>query len=153
MKPREVDIFEFVLISVESPTKVRFRVSCGAGTYIRSLGRDLAVSQNSLGYISQLHRTRVGKFSLKDAQNLDILLKEAHFGNAQRLLLPIRAVLDDIPAFPVSNDEAVRIRQGQAILAPTSLVSDKVLLLQGDSELAIAELKDGQLYPIRVFNI
>ena len=47
-----------------------FTVSCSAGTYVRSLARDIGYGLQSVGYLKDLVRTRVGTYSLKDAISL-----------------------------------------------------------------------------------
>lgn len=70
LKPREVEVFEFEITSVQLPA-VNFRVVCSKGTYIRSLARDLGESLGVGAYLSQLCRTRIGNFKLEDAVSID----------------------------------------------------------------------------------
>ena len=48
-----------------------FRIRCGKGTYIRSLARDLGLALDSGAFLSALRREQVGKYSLKDAIQLE----------------------------------------------------------------------------------
>lgn len=66
IKPREVEIYSIELIKFNLP-KITIRVECGKGTYIRSLAHDLGLALNSRAYLSQLRRTKIGKFSVDDA--------------------------------------------------------------------------------------
>lgn len=66
LKPRQVIISEFEVTSTDLP-EISFRVVCSKGTYIRSLARDLGESLGVGAYLSQLCRTRIGSFLLKDA--------------------------------------------------------------------------------------
>ena len=52
-------------------TCLTVRVSCGKGTYIRTLGRDIARALGSAGHLSRLVRTRVGEYTLEKALNLE----------------------------------------------------------------------------------
>lgn len=159
--PRTIDIYEFELITMVSRAVARLRVLCGAGTYVRSLGRDLAKSLNSLGYINQLRRTRVGKFSLKNSQNIDTVLYKASCNEQRTLLLSIRDVLDDIPAFSVFDDNLGKIRLGQSIEYLNSygeLTENQTVLLlcedeesgQATKEFALAQINQGRIYPKRL---
>ena len=74
IKSRKVRIDRFDLIE-NTAEKARFEVDCGKGTYIRSLGRDLADMLGTCGYVSLLRRTRVGPFSLEQSITLDELEK------------------------------------------------------------------------------
>lgn len=150
MKSREVLIEELEILSFSGQC-ASFRVVCGTGTYVRSLGQDLARAVGSLGYLSKLRRTRVGKFSLQDAVNIDILRDNVHSLNEYDCLLPIRIVLDDIPAIPVSEQQAVDLRHGRSIDCPG--YKGTVLTLFEGQELAICESDGQNLHPKRVFNL
>lgn len=75
MKLRNVTIKEFELTKIEMPL-VHFRVVCSKGTYIRSLAFDYGKALNSGAYLASLCRTKIGSFDVKDAHELDALIKE-----------------------------------------------------------------------------
>ena len=67
---KEVTIYKLTYKDIEyEHNRTKFKIDCivSKGTYIRSLVRDLAVSMNTIGVMSNLRRTRHGVFSLKDA--------------------------------------------------------------------------------------
>ncbi|MEX0994487.1 MAG: tRNA pseudouridine(55) synthase TruB [Balneolaceae bacterium] len=66
IEPRDVEILEIQLLSCELP-KLEVQVTCGKGTYIRSLAFDLGKACDSLAYMSDLRRTNIGYFSVEDA--------------------------------------------------------------------------------------
>ncbi|RYY56616.1 MAG: tRNA pseudouridine(55) synthase TruB [Chitinophagaceae bacterium] len=70
LEPRKLTIHEFEITSVEMP-KVFFRVLCSTGTYIRSLANDFGEALGCGGYLSSLRRTKIGDFSVDDAQTID----------------------------------------------------------------------------------
>lgn len=70
LKPRDVEVKEFEITSIALPM-ITFRVVCSKGTYIRSLARDLGESLGVGAYLSQLCRTRIGRFKLEDALSVD----------------------------------------------------------------------------------
>lgn len=150
MKPRQVFVESLDLLSFSGHTAT-LRVVCGPGTYVRSLGQDLARAAGSMGYLSKLRRTRVGKFSLQDAVNIDTLRDNALSLNEREFLLPIRVVLDDIPAIPVSGQQAVYLRHGRAIECPAP--EGMILILSEGVELALCESDGQQCHPKRVFNL
>ncbi|MEG2759523.1 MAG: tRNA pseudouridine(55) synthase, partial [Rikenellaceae bacterium] len=51
--------------------KVKIRLSCSKGTYIRSFARDLGVSLNSGGHLTSLCRTKSGAYSLSECLTVD----------------------------------------------------------------------------------
>lgn len=75
LKPREVTISTFDITNINLP-EIEFRVVCSKGTYIRSLAHDLGQALGVGAYLSELCRTRIGDFLLKDAQSLEELIHE-----------------------------------------------------------------------------
>jgi tRNA pseudouridine55 synthase len=70
---RFVRINSIEVMSYEYPY-LEFRVSCSSGTYIRSLAIDIAEALGTVGYLTDLRRTKVGQFDISQAQNIDNLL-------------------------------------------------------------------------------
>ncbi len=70
LKPRRIVIERLELVGRADTDHADFVVSCGKGTYIRSLGRDLALSLGTVGYLSALRRTAVGPFREEAAISL-----------------------------------------------------------------------------------
>lgn len=154
MPARQVEIISLEFLEMLSAKTARLAVHCGSGTYVRALGRDIATALGTLGYLEELQRSHVGRFSLNDAISVDNALKTGDFSDITHEVKSIRSVLDDIPAVPVSISDVDKIRNGQPILAPTpSAAGDVFLLLNESKEIALAKLEDGYFHPIRVFNI
>ncbi len=74
LKPRNVRIDSFELTRIELPD-VDFSVTCGKGTYIRSLAYDFGKAVDSGAYLSALCRTQIGDFRLEDAWELEALIE------------------------------------------------------------------------------
>jgi tRNA pseudouridine55 synthase len=70
--PRPVRIDAIEVLGYAWPM-LRLSITCGKGTYIRSLGRDLGACMGVGGVLTALRRTRVGRFSIDDAVLLDDL--------------------------------------------------------------------------------
>jgi tRNA pseudouridine55 synthase len=66
LQPREVDVREFEITQVALP-EVSFRIVCSKGTYIRGIARDFGLALGAGAYLSELCRTRIGTYLLKDA--------------------------------------------------------------------------------------
>ena len=66
IKERMVHVSKFEIIKVEMP-KVHVRIVCSKGTYIRSLAQTFGKKLNSGAHLSQLTRTRIGRFELSQA--------------------------------------------------------------------------------------
>ena len=74
-EPCRIVISELELISYEWP-KVKIRVACSSGTYIRSLVYDIGEDLGVGAYMSALLRTRIGSFELAGAVELEDLSRE-----------------------------------------------------------------------------
>ena len=68
---------------------------------MRSLGQDIARALGTVGHLSQLRRTKVGKFTEKTIISLEKFEEIVHNSNRESALVSIGAVLDDIPAVSV----------------------------------------------------
>lgn len=65
LEPKKIRIDSIELLEYDLP-RIKIRVTCGKGTYIRSLARDIGQALQSGGYLSDLIRTRIGEYELKD---------------------------------------------------------------------------------------
>ncbi len=148
---RTIQIDRLELLSVDGDT-AEFAVDCGKGTYIRSLARDLAQALGSVGYMSALRRTKAGRFAEKAAFSLDSLEALRHSARLAEALLPLSAVLDDIPALAMSDDDAHRLRCGQRIRVSGS--TQGIVFVTADGKpVALARIEAGVAESIRVFNL
>ncbi|MEA3013046.1 MAG: tRNA pseudouridine55 synthase [Sphingomonadales bacterium] len=126
------------------------------GTYIRSLARDIARLLGTVGHVTMLLRTRAGPFTLDAAISLDKLAEAAKGRTLEQHLLPLTAGLDDIPALPVTPDQAGALRQGR-ILIGIAAKPGLYLATDDDVPVALVELSEGSLRPelrvLRGFNL
>ncbi len=74
LAPRQVFIRSFVVASISLPS-IKFEVTCGKGTYIRSLVHDFGKQLGVGAYLNALCRTRIGSFKLEDAYDVAALFK------------------------------------------------------------------------------
>lgn len=118
LKSRAVTIHELKIVGGEEGPlqEITLIASVSKGTYIRSLARDLALALGTVGHVTMLRRTRAGPFTLQQAISLDFLGDYAKSRTLDGALLPLQAGLDDIPAFPVTPEEARLLRFGQRLL-------------------------------------
>ena len=61
---KKVTIYSFEILEYKAPD-LYFRVRCSGGTYIRAIARDLAQTCGTRGYLTELHRTAIGPFSVQ----------------------------------------------------------------------------------------
>lgn len=153
LKARSVEIQSLTLNSYDADSgESQFSVCCGKGTYVRSLGRDIAEKLGTYGHLTALRRTRVGPFALKDAISLEMLEDLGHSARASDLLRPVTTALDDIPALAVTALEAADIKLGRPI-QQSEAKQGLCYLMDGDTPVAIAEVEGEMVRPLRVFNM
>lgn len=69
---REIEIYSIELIEFEKEkSTITFEVKCSKGTYIRTLCEDIAKKIGTIGYMKNLIRTKVDKFSIEESYSLD----------------------------------------------------------------------------------
>ena len=155
LKPRRVLIERLELLGRPDADHADFVVSCGKGTYIRSLGRDLALSLGTVGYLSALRRTAVGPFREEAAISLPKLEALGHIPALLGALAPVATALDDIPALALTEAQADQLRQGQPVLLTRDAPPSGALLrAEAGSRLVALVRSDGaSLQPVRVFNL
>ncbi|HJJ13536.1 MAG TPA: hypothetical protein OIM42_01435 [Clostridiaceae bacterium] len=66
VEPRKIEIYNIELQNIND-NKIDFKVHCSKGTYIRSLCEDIAKKLDTVGYMEELKRLKVGKFEIKDS--------------------------------------------------------------------------------------
>lgn len=70
LKPVQIRINEIEILEYQWP-KLRLRIDCSKGTYIRSIARDVGEKLGVGGYLSALERTRVGDFKIQEAKTIE----------------------------------------------------------------------------------
>lgn len=123
------------------PPRLRARIECEAGTYVRALARDLGEKLGVGGYLHALRRAASGEFTAERANTLDRLGSLVAEGGSARLgeamEPPDRAVLD-WPALAVREAEEVAIRHGQSIALPRVYSGDLRVYSMSGALLALA---------------
>ena len=114
-KSRKVTVGALSLLS-GGDGRATLAATVSKGTYIRSLARDIARALDSVGHVTMLRRTRAGPFSLDGAISLDKMSELAKARDLEQALLPLTAGLDDIPALPVTPDQARALREGRKLI-------------------------------------
>ncbi len=157
LAPREIEIDSFALVGMPDADHAEFEVECGKGTYVRSLARDIGRTLGCLGHVSVLRRTRVGDFTEANTVNL-VQLEQASADDAalHALLQPVEAALQSLPTVKVSEPDAQRLAQGQAVFLrgrDAPVFEGPVSVSVSGNLVALAEMEAGQLHPRRIFNL
>jgi tRNA pseudouridine55 synthase len=117
-------------------------LTCGGGTYVRSLARDLGVLAGSAAHLVALRRVRSGHFDVSDAASVEQL----RGGGAA--LRPARAAVPGLPAEQLSDLDARRVTHGQSV--PASAAGPRAALVAGDGGLLAIADRDGDRWRPRL---
>jgi len=151
LKSRAVTIHALSLVEA-GDGQATLSATVSKGTYIRSLARDIALALGTVGHVTMLRRTRAGPFGLEQAISLDFLDHAAKARELDGAVLPLIAGLDDIPALPVTPDQARLLRVGQR-LAGNPACPGLHLATDAGRPIALVEVLAGDVKVVRGFNI
>lgn len=118
-KKRKVMIHDIYIEEISLP-RVRMKVHCSKGTYIRTLCHDIGMELKCGGCMESLLRTQAGGFELKDSIRLKEVEAFCADGKLDQILLPVDAVF--------RNLRAVRVfKQYQALAYNGNPLSEKYM--------------------------
>lgn len=143
---RIIEIYNIELLEIDKLNKeIKFRVYCAKGTYIRTLCENIAENLGSIGTMKELHREKVGDFSIEKAITLDELKNniedekfinenfisiEKLFSNKSKITLSKRAFISFINGAKLFSDEPndiYRIYDIEDKFLGTGIVKDGIL--------------------------
>ena len=151
LKEREVAIHSLSLLGT-GDNEATLAATVSKGTYIRSLARDIALALGTVGHVTMLRRTKAGPFDLKQAISLDFLQDAAKARQLTRTVLPLDAGLDDIPALPVTPEQAKLLHHGQQLFGIPAKPGLH-LAIDGETPVALVEASADGLKVVRGFNL
>ncbi len=128
-------------------------MTCGTGTYVRSLGRDIARKAGTEAVMSSLTRTSIGPFALDDS----IPVQELDQQSLQQGLQSPLILFEDFPKYAADADEIQLIRHGRKLPIRSEAFREesdreKVIIIDQQGQLvAITENQKGLLAPQMVF--
>lgn len=108
LAPCKVTIFDYQVLNQIDENTFEFLITCSAGTYIRSLARDLGNFVDSCATMTNLIRTKSGKFEIENAVDYSTLTKEVIIKN----LMPLEEVLSDFDSIDISAQQFQRLLNG-----------------------------------------
>ena len=141
-KPRDIEIFSLDILEMQLP-RVRFRVHCSKGTYIRTLCQDIGEKAGCGGCMEALLRTRVDRFSLAEAHKLSEIEQIRDAGKLSEILIPVDQMFLSYPKVTVSEKYQLALANGNSFTAQ--------MLADAESGQKIcAQIHDGSL--VRVYS-
>ena len=151
LQPRAVTIHELLVREV-AVDRLTLSATVSKGTYIRSLARDIARALGTVGHVTDLRRMRAGPFVIESAISLDFLEEAAKARRLTETVLPLTAALDDIPALPVTPDQARLLRHGQMLFGFPAKPGLQ-LAIEDERPVALVEASADGLKVVRGFNL
>lgn len=145
MEDRPVTIHDLRVVRYEYPELV-LDIGCASGTYIRSLGRDLALSLGTAAVMSALERTAIGEFTVESAIDLRDITKDL----LAKQLFPMEAAVRHLDAVELTRDEVKLINNGLTIERPRHGFKGDVAAIDLDGHLVaiVAPRTPDHLRPI-----
>lgn len=133
LKPKEVDIYSINILEFTG-TFVTLEITCGSGTYIRAIGRDIAKELGTVATMTSLVRTKTDKFSLDSCSKI----QDINYENVDEFIIPINDVVN-LPIISLNEIETTRILNGQKL---SSDLNDGLYKLNDDKDtIALIEIK------------
>lgn len=146
IKSREIEIKEIVVIS-QINNQLMVQVSCSKGTYIRTLGEDIAKILGTKGYLTDLKRIRVGDIHERDSFLLDDI-ENKELDQRYQLLRPIEKYID-LPEIFLDQKQTSKILQGQFVQINRDS-GDYILRSSDDTFIGLGTLIEDELRPLRL---
>ena len=117
LAPREVKIDELILMRWDQINGIiEIKIKCSAGTYIRSIARDIGEILDSEGCLLQLKRISACGFDEKNSIKISDIEKEKGKKNSKNFIIPTISALNHISTFVLRNEEQINFWQtGRAI--------------------------------------
>lgn len=110
LKPSPIKIYSIRLVEQKSDATFTFEIHCSAGTYIRSICRDLAYSLGTLATMTAITRLRAGEFSIESSITIDELIIQG-----ENAVIPLEKALECFPRYDVSIEHYKKLANGVKI--------------------------------------
>lgn len=148
LAPRPVIVHRIAVVHYAYP-KLTVDVTCGAGTYMRALGRDVAEAVGTWAVMSGLRRCGIGPFTLERATPMSDVTAD----NWRNLLIGPLAAVAHLPRITVSDADRQSLAYGRLIAGDLPAGCPYAAAVDGDDQLLaiLAGKEPGWLKPHRNF--
>lgn len=144
---RTIVVHSIEIVQYEYPELV-LDIRCGSGTYVRSLGRDLAQALGTGAVMSALERTEIGPFHAADAVAPERLTRE----NLTEYLQPAARAVAALPMIMLTEAEVLEISHGRLIARSDAPAAEQLAAFDDAGRLvAILRPRPAGLGPLRNF--
>ena len=141
---RNVEIYACELVAYAYP-EFTIVVHCGSGTYIRSLGRDIAQRLGTSALMTALTRTAIGEFTLDNSTTL------ASFDSStpqSQALLSTRLAVVNLPSIKLNTSQAMDLSHGKKIVLPPDFTAAKIAVLNDANDIISIVRREADVYRI-----
>ena len=112
LAPREVKVDELILLKWDKTNGIiEIKIKCSAGTYIRSIARDLGKLLNSEGCLLVLKRIAACGFNEENSIKISDMEKDRN--NFKKFIIPTISALDHISTIILNNEEEIKFWQSR----------------------------------------
>ena len=110
LKSRKIEIYDLSVVNFDYPN-FELNIKCGSGTYVRSLGRDIAESLGTHAVMTDLIRAGIGEYQQADSVQLADLNRD----NIEAMMLPPESIIGDMQRTVLVDDEFEKLQDGNWI--------------------------------------
>ncbi|MDE6427027.1 MAG: tRNA pseudouridine(55) synthase TruB [Ruminococcus sp.] len=112
-QPREIEVENINLISYDEKTRTgNISISCGKGTYIRTIIHDIGEKLGCGGIMTSLVRTSASGFTLDDCYTFEQVQQARDENNLESLILPVERVFDSLPKLRLNEHQTKLYKNG-----------------------------------------
>lgn len=145
-QPRPITVFELTNLGFDG-TRLRLRVKCSKGTYIRTLCQDIGEALGCGGCMEALRRVRAGEYGIEDAVPLEQLLESE---TPEQYLRGLDTMFAHCPAVTLTANQEKRCRNGNPFSSPLPQGTYRAYSQSGEF-LMLAKVEDGTMTTIKSF--
>ena len=145
-QPRPITVFELTNLGFDG-TRLRLRVRCSKGTYIRTLCQDIGEALGCGGCMEALRRVRAGEYGIEDAVPLEKLLESE---TPEQYLRSLDTMFAHCPAVTLTANQEKRCRNGNPFSSPLPQGTYRAYSQSGEF-LMLAKVEDGVMTTIKSF--
>lgn len=148
LEARPIDVYSLSIVDYDYPT-LTLDIRCGSGTYVRSLGRDIARAVGTEAVMSALVRSEIGPFAVDTALSYDAIDK----ASIAKSLRPAREAVADVPSITVDAAEIAELANGRRIANRHGHSAGEITAISETGRLValLSPQSDGRLQPVRYF--
>ena len=147
LNPSRIEIFDLSLIEETDKDTFVFDITCSAGTYIRSIARDMGEILNSCATMINLKRIECGNFNLNQALNLEEETSET----LKNKIIPLEQVLQNYEKIELSNEELINLLNGKIIKIQNKDLLKKYCLMHKGEVVGICKIDSNNILKVETY--